>query len=240
MKDKSAAFSTPIPEGLIRILLRIDAVECEIENDAPDFIDPKEDLPKLKVSTEEDVSDLTDAFSQEYPLELNKRKSSEGTFVWEMAQGGIWFDIKMDEVKKIWLSNFSFYIESEKPRYLAYYIKDVEHNIEWLQTDEKTGEIRSLSNFKKKFFPPKIPQKKTYSSSEILKCADMLGRAIRKIDMRTGSALVKFNTEMGRLEPLIIGIGDKMGYRIEALNKETINKLEEKGENVSHLISLGK
>lgn len=66
----------------------------------------------------------------------------------------------------------------------------------------------------------------------------MLGRAIRKIDVRTGKAMVKFNTEKGRLEPLLIGMAEKLGYVIESLDKPTIIKEDEKGNSVSHSISL--
>lgn len=73
---------------------------------------------------------------------------------------------------------------------------------------------------------------------EVIRCADMIGRSIRKIDLRTGGAYVKFNTDKGRLEPLIIGIGEKLGYIIEPLDKETILSLEADGKNVSHAIYL--
>lgn len=238
MEDKIQAFSAPIPDGLIRILLRIDAIICEVENDAPDFVDPLEDHPTLLINAVKEVNELTDAFQDQFELELNQRRTKGDQIVWNLKKGGIWFDIEMDDVKKVWLSDFDFYIESQKPRYLVYYIKDVEHNIEWLQEDEKSGEIRSLSNFKKKFKVPQVSKKSTYKGAEVLKCADMLSRAVKKIDLRTGSALVKFNTEMGRLEPLLVGLSDKLGYKIEPLDKETIRNLETKGENVSHSITL--
>lgn len=238
MDKTAAAFSTPIQDGLIRILLRIESIECEVENDAPDFVDAKEDSPRLMVKPEADVTNLTDVFMKSYPLTLNKRKSKENVLVWELEHEGIWFDTKMDNVKEIWLSDFDFYVESEKPRYLFYYINDVEHNIEWLQKDNETGEIRSLSNFKKNFSPPPVSGKDNYSGTDVMKCADMLGRAIRKIDIRTGSAMVKFNTDKNRLEPLLIGMADRLGYKIEKIDQETILRKEEEGEKVSHFISL--
>lgn len=238
MEHKNQAFSAPIPQGLVRILLRIDAIVCEVENDAPDFVDPLEDHPQLLIHTVDEVSELTDAFKEKFELELDERRTKDNQIVWSLKREGIWFDIDMDDVKKVWLTDFDFYIESEKPRYLIYYIKDVEHNVEWLQRDENSGEIRSLSNFRKKFKVPKVSEKSTYKGAEVIKCADMLSRAIRKIDLRTGSALVKFNTELGRLEPLLKGLADKLGYKIEALDKESIRSLENKGLNVSHSISL--
>lgn len=238
MEDNNQAFSAPIPDGLVRILLKINAIVCEVENDAPDFVDPQEDRPQLLINAVNEVTELTDAFKDKFELELNKRRTDDNQIVWSLKKEGIWFDIEMDDVKKVWLTDFDFYIESEKPRYLVYYIKDVEHHVEWLQEDEKAGEIRSLSNFRKKFKVPKVSEKSTYKGAEVIKCADMLSRAIRKIDLRTGAALVKFNTELGRLEPLLKGLADKLGYKIEALDKDSIRNLEEKGENVSHAISL--
>ncbi len=238
MPEPSKAFSESIPSGLIRILLRVESLICEYENDAPEFVDPREDRPALKIVPETDVSGLTDAFEKSYALMLNSRKTKEGFICWEMEQGGIWFDISMDDVKEIWLSEFNFYIQSQKPRYLSYHIKNVDHKVEWLQVDDKTGEIRSLSEFKKKFTPPPVSGKESFRGSDVIKCADMIGRASQRIDLRTRTALVKFNTDKGRLESLIIGMAEKLGYHVEALDKETIRKEDEKGNSVSHLISL--
>ena len=238
MSEDLEAFQQPIKDGLIRIFLRVGDIECEVENDAPDFVSPLEDHPVLTVTPEADLKNITSAFSDSFPLELNKRKSKKDKLVWNVPKGGIWFDMEMDNVKEVWLSEFSFYIESEKPRYLAYYILNVEHNIEWLQPDAKSGEIRSLSTFKKKFIPPPVSEKNMYSGAEVLKCADMLGRAIGKIDMRTQEALVKFNTEKGNLEPMIIGMAERLGYNVRSLDKEIITRESEKGRSVSHSISL--
>ncbi len=191
MQEPYKAFSENIPSGLIRILLRVESLICEYENDAPEFVDPKKDHPALKIVPETDVSGLTDVFQKRYALKLNPRKTNEEYICWQMEQGGIWFDISMDDVKEIWLSGFNFYIESEKPRYLSYHIRDLEHKIEWLQVDKKTGEIRSLSEFKKKFTPPPVSGKETFRGSDVIKCADMINRASQKIDLRTRTALVK-------------------------------------------------
>ncbi len=238
MNNKVAAFSEPIKEGLVRILLRVDAVECVVQNDAPDFVNPYEDNPVLSVVPENDLSTITDACIKKYPLKLNKRKSNQDNMVWEMESGGIWFDMEMDFVKDVWMSEFHFFLESEKPRYLRYYIQDVAHNIEWLQHDMETGEIRSLSNYRKKFTPPPISEKDTFSGAEVIRCTDMLSRAIKKIDMRTKQAWVKFNTDNGRLESLIVGMAAPLGYKIAPLEKEVIAEERKKGNSVSHLISL--
>jgi hypothetical protein len=238
MSEPLAAFNNPIKDGLVRILLTIQAIETEVENDAPDFTHPKEDSPMLKLSPDTDVSSITEAFQKSYPLVLAPHSSEEGTLFWELKDKGIWFDIAMEQVKDIWLADFNFYIESKMPRYLAYYIQNLEHKIEWLQKDEKSGEIRSLSNFKKKFKRPSISERESYSGADVMKCSDMLGRAFRKIDIRTNSAMVKFNTDKGRLEPLLIGMADRLGYQVKSLDKETIAKEDAAGNSVSHTVSL--
>lgn len=238
MSNQLAAFTEPIKKGLIRILLRIDEIECDIQNDAPDFVNPMEDTPILSIFPENDLSAITDVFLKKYPLKLNKRKSKQDIMVWEVESGGIWFDMEMDHVKDVWMSEFHFFAKSEKPRYLNYYIKNVIHNIEWLQPDVQTGEIKSLSNFRKKFVPPPISGKDVFSGSEVIRCTDMLSRAIKKIDLRTKEAWVKFNTDNGRLESLITGMAAPLGYKIVSLKKEVIAEERKKGNSVSHSISL--
>ena len=102
----------------------------------------------------------------------------------------------------------------------------------------KSGEIKSMSITTKKFKPPKITGKEVFSATEVLRCADMVSRSIKKIDLRVGGAYVKFNTDKGRLEPLIIGMADRLGYKIEALSPADIMNLESQGQNVSHSIFL--
>jgi len=232
------AYEQPVEPGLIRIFLRIGSVVCTFENDAPDFIKAEEDHPKLRVLPGPDVSELTDVFENNLHLKMNSRESTEEKMVWEVEEGGLWFDISMEDVKEVWVADFGFHIESEKPRYLAYYIKDVDHEINWLQQDEASGEIRSLSVHKKTFKPTPLTEKESYSGAEVVRCADMIGRAAKKIDVRTGSALVKFNTDKGRLESLIVGIAEKLGYDISPLDKDTIARENERDHSVSHVISL--
>ena len=238
MSNKIEAFREPIEKGLVRILLRISSITCLYENDAPDFVDVREDTPYLQISTEQDIPGLTKAFSKNYRLEMKEFFTEEEKVIWNLEEEGIWFDVKMETVKEIWLADFKFFITSERPRYLKYYLKDVEHKVQWLQTDVEKGEIRSLSEFKKKFVPPPVSQKEVFTGSEVLKCTDMLSRAISKIDMRTGKAMVKFNTQKGHLEPLIIGMGEKLGYEITRIEKDTIFLESEKGNSVSHTIAL--
>lgn len=238
MSKDLKAFEVPIKSGLIRIFLRISSVESISENDAPDFVKVEDDSPRLRVLPESAITELTNAFNSPLNLILNERQSSEDKLVWSVEEGGVWFDIPMEQIKQVWISEFSFHIESKKPRYLAYYIKNVDHKIEWLQQVEGSGEIRSLSVHKKSFKPSPLTERESYSGAEVIRCADMIGRAAKKIDIRTGSALVKFNTDKGRLESLIVGVAEKLGYHISPLDKDTIARENEKDNSVSHVISL--
>ncbi len=232
------AFNHPIKDGNARILLKLQPLECEVENSAPDFISVQEDEVFLKIQPTNESNLHVEKFDELLPLKL-LNESKEGTFAaFEFEEGSIWFDIDVEFVKDIWIDDLMFSIESKNPRYLAYYIKSLDHQLEWLQPDIRTKEIQSMSISTKKFKPPKISGKETFTSKEVIRCADMLARSIKKIDLRTGGAFIKLNTDKGRLEPLIISVAEKLGYIIEPLDKNDIASLEAKGKNVSHSIYL--
>ncbi|MBO6793954.1 MAG: hypothetical protein JJ895_08590 [Balneolaceae bacterium] len=232
------AFSKPIEDGRARILLRLEFIECEVENSAPDFISVEDDELFLSVQPSNEVDVSIEALNQTFPVKYVRNKDEGNGVVLKMEQPSIWFDIDVEQVTDIWIADLSFRIENKNSRYLAYYITALDHQLEWLQPELRSGEIQSMSISTKKFKPPKITGKESFSSTEVIRCADMIGRSIRKIDLRTGGAYVKFNTDKGRLEPLIIGIAEKLGYVIEPLDKETIVQLDQEGKNVSHAIYL--
>ncbi len=238
MIKENAAFEIPIKDGKARILLRLKNIKCEIENSAPDFISTKQDEVTLKIELPNDSKISISEFEKSYDLELKEHSKQDLTATFELHDDSIWFDINIDHVKDIWVEDLGFVLESKNSRYLAYYIKELDHQFEWLQPDMKSGEIKTMSISKKKYKVPKISGKETFSATEVIRCADMLNRSIRKIDLRIGGAYVKFNTDKGKLEPLIMGIADKLGYEVEPLSKEIILDMEESGENVSHSIFL--
>ena len=230
------AFTRPIADGMARILLKLQSIECEVENSAPDFISVEEDEVSLVVQPSQEVNVSIPKLEQSFPVDFKRYLPDGLGAMFKLSQESIWFDIEIDQVKDIWIADLSFRLESKHSRYLAYYISSLNHQLEWLQPELRTGEIKSMSISSKKFKPPKISGKESFSATEVIRCADMIGRSVRKIDLRTGGAYVKFNTDKGRLEPLIIGIGEKLGYIIEPLDKETILSMDGEGKNVSHAI----
>lgn len=233
---EAKAFETPIREGDARILIRIKSILCEFENNAPDFVEVEKDKVSLKIDLQE-VKDFTiSELDETFPLNFVNTSDHDVKYTFEKEC--IWFDIKADHVKDVWVADLNFTLLSSNPRYLAYYVKEVEHQFEWLQPDMKTGEVKTMSVSKKKYKTPRISGRESFSATEVVRCADMLSRAIRKIDIRTRGAYVKFNTDKGKLEPLIIGMADKLGYVVEPLAKEEIANMEASGESVSHSIFL--
>ena len=237
-RNEEQAFKEIFKKDTARIVLKLGYILCEVENSAPDFISVEKDELSLRISVPEKTGLHIFEFDQDYKLNFKGDDEATGFSRFELEEDCIWFDIGIDQIKDIWVADLEFSIVSKNSRYLAYYLKELNHQFEWLQPDMGSGEIKVMSITKKKFKPPVISGKESYSAFEVLRCADMIGRAVRKIDLRTRAAYVKFNTEKGRLEPLIISMGDKLGFKIEALPKDKIAEIEESGESVSHTIHL--
>lgn len=233
MNIRNKAFSTSIEDGYARILLTLEPVECEVENNAPDFISVEKDEPNLIIDLNESYNRIAEL---SYPLSLSFHRhiEKEERVLLKPDFECVWFDIPMDDVKDLWVSDLNFIVESEHPRYIAYYIRNLNHHFEWLQNDIASGEIKTMSLTKKKFKAPLVSGKERFTATEVIRCADMISRAIRKVDLRVGGAYVRFNTDKGRLEPLIVGMADKLGYTVERLPKDQIDLMNDNGSNVSH------
>ncbi len=232
------AYQSPLDADKVRILLKLQNIECIFENNAPEFIDVSRDEVTIEITPTSQIKGKIDGLQASYPLTLRDTKINSDKAIFELNQTFIFFDIDIDYVKDIWVSNIDFHLNSKFERYLFYYITSLDHQLEWLQTDIKTGEIKSLSISSKSYKVPIIAPHMRYSASEVIRCADMIGRSTQKIDLRTGGAYVKLNTNKGRLEPLIVSMAEKLGYVIKALDTETIQKMDANGKNVSHSIYL--
>lgn len=232
------AFKYQIPDGLVRILIRIENVKCKVYNAAPEHLHPKDDDIWIKIGIDHPLNTDLDILEQKHRLEINQRRSDDEYLVLELAKQGIWFDINMEDVKDIWVSEYRYQILSANHRFLKYDILDLDHTIEWLQTDAESGEIRSLSNFTKKFSPANLALEEVYSSDDILRCADVIGKAIQKIDLRSRSALVRLHTEDGRLEKLIKEMADRLGYEFSQLEDTELDEIRRSGGDATHSIKL--
>lgn len=236
MTDFGTAFSNPIKDGKARILLRVQEIRCEVINNAPDFIETEQDDVSLRIELPNQNMVVIPELDQSFSLNLDSQDNE--IVVFKLDSEYIWFDINIDHIKDVWVADLNFVLESKNSRYLAYYIKELDHQFEWLQTDMKSGEVKTMSISKKRYKIPKISGKETFSVTEVIRCADMLNRSIKKIDLRIGGAYVKYNTDKGKLEPLIMGIADQLGYVVEQLPKNIVYDMETNDRKVSHSIFL--
>lgn len=237
MKKDKTAFEKTISKGKVRILLKVSSVLCVVENKASDFLKAVEDNCEMIVRFSNEKLN-GDYFNTRYSLTTDGKKSSE-TELYLSLEEEIFFDLNIDEVSEVWSSELEFEVNGSRPKYLNYFVRSAEYTLEWLQPNEKTGNIAVLSSSNRVYKGKREIQGMTFTSEEVIRCADTLNRAIKKIDLRTKSAIVKFNTEDNpNLEGLIVEMADRLGYEVEALDQETIYKLEQKGNRISHQIKL--
>lgn len=234
------AFSEDLKEDRQRLLFHIQSIVCDVENSAPDFVNVENDELRLKFEPKTEVGLSGEFFSPDVHVKADEdyHKQHPGQ-IRVIPQADFWVDLTMDQMKDLWVADYNFYIENSNPRYLSYFISSLQYKLLWLQQSEN-GEIKVLSEYRKQYIPPQIKSHDQYTGSDIMKCTDMLARAIRKIDLRTGGALIKLNTENGRLESLIIGMASRLGYDIKPLRDEEIVNLEKNGGNASHSIQVKK
>lgn len=238
MSEPLEAFKKPLKQDAVRILINIKQIKTSLTNKAPDFLTPEEDQPKLIISIRNednlDAIHLDEVFLDKF----NGGSSDTDVLTFTVKDQSVWFDIAMDEVSAVWSADFDFSIKSNFPDYLDYSIQQLDHSLEWLQTDAKTNKITSVSVTNKYFKPKVVEQELIYTIEDIERCADMLGRSIKKIDLRIGSAFVRFNTDNGRLEPAINSIASKLGYELQSVDEKMARNLEKKGNRATHIISL--
>lgn len=229
------AFGKPLLDSDVRILLNVKKLNVSVKNIAPDFLSFKDDQPVLVIDIQSE-DELVSIHFDKYALKVVANKKEEVGLFFE--DKSIWFDINMNSVGSIWSANFDFHIESEHPKYLNYHIQLLEYDLEWLQNDSKTDKIESVSVSNKEFKQKILEEELSYTLLEVERCADMLGRAIKKIDIRTGSAYIRLNTDNGRLEPALKKIALKLGFELKNVEETMAWNQERRGYKASHIISL--
>lgn len=235
MNQKNEAYQLPIKEGNVRIVFNVGQIQVNISNSIKDFFSQKDDAVKLFV----DLGDLNIKGIKKEGYDLVKKKSKqnpEDSFI--LPDDIIWFDVDIEEVSSVLNNAVKFHIKGSYSEHLRYFIDKMDYKIEWLQHDKLKNEISTVSVTKRTYTQPRIEQNVNYELDEIAKSAELLKKAINRIDLRTGSAYVRLNTEEGKLDPVIIIIAERLGYSIKILDEETISELKKRGQKATHLISL--
>lgn len=235
MGDIKEAYILPIEEGKVRIVINIENINIEITNTAEKFITEKDDKKSLFLSF--DNLKIKTIKSEGYELiSLPKKKSNQNLLT--LKKDSIWFDLDMDDMSNVLTNTIQFSIKGNYPDHISYYIKKLDYKIEWLQYDKKKDSISTVSVTKRNFSEPKENLNVGYSLEDISKSAELLGRAIKKIDLRTGSSYVRINSEEGALDPILIIMAEKLGYQLEVLDEGKIESLHKEGRKSTHIISL--
>ena len=144
----------------------------------------------------------------------------------------------MSKMSNLLNNTIQFSIKGKHPNHIKYFVKKLNYKIEWLQFDKQKDSISTVSVTKKSFSQSRIESNMSYSLEEIAKSSELLSRAIKKIDLRTGSSYVRLNSEDGKLDPIMVSMAEKLGYQLEVLNEEAINDLQKRGRKATHIISL--
>lgn len=235
MGDIKEAYKLPIEEGKVRVVINIENIKIEITNTAEKFIDAEDDGKSLFLSF--DDLKIKAIKSDGYELINAASKKSDHDLL-TLKKDSIWFDVGMDDMSSVLTSTIQFSIKGNYSDHISYYIKKLDYKIEWLQYDKKKDVISTVSVTKRDFIESKKHLNVGYSLEDISKSAELLGRAIKKIDLRTGSSYVRINSEDGALDPILIAMAEKLGYQLEVLDEEKIENLHKEGRKSTHIISL--
>lgn len=233
MSDIKKPYQDSIDKGKVRIVVKVEDIDVEISNSAEEFISSDDDTTLLYLEFVE--LDIDSINNKGYELNLSSSKKAGDSV---LNKESIWFDVDMEKVASLLNDSVQFSIKGNYPNHISYFIKKLEYKIEWLQYDEKSNEIATVSVTKKSYSQPRLERVEDYSIEDISKAAELLDKAIKKIDLRTRTAYVKLNTYEGKLDPLITIIAAKLGYQVETLSEDTMSELRKQGQKATHIISL--
>lgn len=235
MSNYIEAYTSPIKKGEVRIVINIEAVNIENENSGVDSDSGEEDTMFLHL----DFSDFGISPIPDKGFKLMSSKIRNSKYqLYELKKNSIWFDIDIEKVSGVLNNDIHFHVEGSQSKFKNYYIKDLNYKIEWLQYDKNRDSISTVSVTNKNFQQAITELNIDYSIEEISKCASLLAKAIKRIDLRTGTAYVKLNTEDGKYDPVLVVMAVQLGYQVEVLDDDTISDLLKRGQKATHLISL--
>lgn len=233
MSDIKKPYQDSIDKGKVRIVVKVEDIDVEISNSAEEFISSDDDTTFLYLEFVE--LDIESINNKGYELNLSSSKNAGDSV---LNKESIWFDVDMEKVATLLNDSVQFSIKGNYPKHISYFIKKLQYKIEWLQYDEKSNKIATVSVTKKTYSQPRLERVEDYSIEDISKAATLLDKAIKKIDLRTRTAYVRLNTNDGKLDPLITIIAAKLGYQVETLSEDTISELRKQGQKATHIISL--
>lgn len=235
MTDNKEAYKLSIKEGKVRIVINIEEIDIKITNTAEEFINAKDDKISLFLNFEDLEIKSINENGYDLISSTGKRTSLNSL---SPKKDSIWFDVAMSDMSSMLKNTIQFSAKGNFPKHINYFIKKLDYKIEWLQYDNQKDSISTVSVTKRRFSQSREESDTGYSIEEIAKCAELLNRAIKKIDLRTGSSYVRINTEDGVLDSVLVAMAENLGYQLEILDDEAISDLQQSGRKATHIISL--
>lgn len=243
-KVGSTAEDDEVADGdKIRMLITITDLYCDVDNTAPDFVDPELDELKVSPVIYDQQGKVLVSTGKEFPLEYEGYIIEKQLRHYRLEESKMWFDLDLEKAKEAWLGNVEFVLKSDYSRYLDYQVTEVQYQLQWLEKDENTDSYRSLSMTKKVFKPQsgRIGESSSnghYSTDEVVACASKLSQAIEQIDLRMRAAYIQLDFEDDKYRKLFSELAGAMGYQLEALDDNVRQNLGNELKNATHILSL--
>ncbi len=208
-------------------------------NSAAEFVDVLEDELQLKINLQDDQGDIIQELDQRLKGSINKGAGkTDDRIKLKNDFEAVVIEIETDQMMKAWMGDVSLEIENKRSSYIKYRVISAKANLQWFEMQNDRDFKQFLSEITKTVKPVDNNDVQDYSLREVEICGEMLAKAIRKIDLRTGGAMVKFNTDHGRLEPVLQTLAHHLGYVLTKLSPEEIYDLHQQDINASHSIRL--
>ena len=208
-------------------------------NSATEFVEVFEDEIQLKINLNDAQGELVLGVEERIIGDIKKDTGkNEGRLQLVNDFKTLTIDIDTDLMMKAWMGDVTIEIENKFSAYIKYRVLSAKVHLQWFEMQGGEAEKQFLSEITKTVKPVEYSEDENYTLRDVEICAEMLGKAIRKIDLRTGGAMVKFNTDHGRLEPVIRILAQQLGYVIKQLTPDEIYELHRQDINASHSIHL--
>jgi hypothetical protein len=214
-------------------------VLLSFSNAAAEFVDVFEDDILLKINLLDDQGETILEVDDHQKVNINKGagKNNERIHLINDFEA-ISIAIQTDDMMKAWMGDVSIEVHNRLSAYIKYHVVSAKANLQWYEMQAGKKGPQFLSEITKTVKPLDDVENDEYSLRDVEICAEMLGKAIRRIDLRTGGAMVKFNTDHGRLEPILRTLATHLGYVLKRLNPDEIYELHRQDINASHSIRL--
>lgn len=225
----------PVPSGKERIVLTIPYLLVDVENKAPDFVDPEIDEPRISLVIRDKKGKLLFAEGREYPLAYEGYDLDRSLRQYQYQKANIYFDLEPEMARKMWTGSLEVVIKSDYERYLSYYIHDMEYRLSWLSNDKETDSAEVVWSISKHLEQDYKPAQR-FSKQQVREAAEYLKEIINRYDEDKGGALVQLDRKDDEFQALLNAMAAGFDFRIDPLDESLSEELGEEGITASHML----